>query len=196
MQLIEIFDTDLPLAWNKNGNIEQAVFKCDEEIYVIQIEIKPLLDIPELKGKKTAEVSFFKHVEGEENSDKNFSTNQTKTFSISVYSVVGRNLKRKFADFDAFYFSAEKRHSNDVKEFDRKKQIYRSLADRLRKDISYNIKIYETENNSSATFIVSDIKFSKETTEKTGFVCKLDEAMESFYKSEVWANMPTLKRKE
>lgn len=157
MKLNEIFDSKIEnLQWQQNGRHLLSSIFIDDQQYIIQIEKKPLLFFDNALKIKSAEVSFFKA--DEEDSEKAFSTqNNFKKNPVSVYGVVINALIDQFNNFDAFYFSAERRHSNSEKEFQQKKMIYFMLADRLRKKIS-NVELYELENERAAEYLVSKIK--------------------------------------
>lgn len=157
MKLYEIFDSKINnLQWQVHGRYLLSGVIIDDQQYTIQIEKKPLLFFDNPQAVKSAEVSFFKT--NEDDSEKAFSTqNNFKKTPVSVYGVIANALVDQFYNFDAFYFSAEKRHSNTEKEFQQKKTIYFLLADRLRKKIP-NVQLFELETSTAQEYLVSKIE--------------------------------------
>lgn len=157
MKLNEIFDSKIDnLHWQTHGKYLLTAVMIDEHEYIIQIEKRSLLFFDNPLKVKSAEVSFFKA--DEKDNEKAFSTQHVfKKTPVSVYGVITNALIEQFNNFDAFYFSAEKRHSNNQKEFDQKKAIYFMLADRLKKKIS-GVELYELESETAAEYLVSKIE--------------------------------------
>lgn len=154
--LIESLNTKLPLNWQKKGSYELTSFNIDEYVYVIQIELKPL-PIEELKGLKTAEVSFF--LQNPPEDQTGFDTaNVFKQTAVKIFSIVYNALADKFSEYDAFMFTAKSRHSSSPDEYKTKRRIYDNLADRLAK--SYGLFKYSKGVGDGQAFLVSKIKIS------------------------------------
>jgi len=174
MKIQEIFDTSANLVWQQNGRFELTAFNQGEN-YVIQIDRKNFNQFPELKHFKVAEISFFRY--GVENSDEaHTTTTQNLDVPVKVYGIVLNALLKKMDDYDAFFFSAEAKHSRTLEEFESKKSIYFWIADRVSKRLS-GITFYECEHNTSAQFLISKIKLSPETQNETGLKNALAEAL-------------------
>jgi len=166
MKIREIFDTNIDVEWQQNGNFELAEFTCGEQ-YVIQIEKKALSNFQELKGAKTAEVSFFrKNIEGESAS---FTTaKQPIDVPVRIYGIVLNAVSEKIDEYDAFVFSAESRHSRSLEEFNSKKGIYSAIADKIAKKMT-GITYYERETGYSGEYLITKIELSEETQNVTNF---------------------------
>jgi len=174
MLLKEIGDTKRNLQWQKHGNFELSSFTENDEEYQIQIEKKPIFKIPELKGKKVAEVSFF--LKNEDDSEKSFSTVKSKNPAFKVYSIVANSLLEKLNEYDAFYFLAERRHSSESEEeYETKKEIYRFFADKVKR--VNGRRYYEKEDYTGHIYLVSSIPLSHETQDSSEFKNPLKEAM-------------------
>jgi hypothetical protein len=172
MTLIEIFDSKLNNVWQKHGKFELTKFEYFDIPYIIQIEKKNLL-IPGLEKQLCAEVSF--HREGLED-DKAFSTtNEVKEIPVKVYGVVANGLQDKFTEYDVFYFSAERKHSANNKEFTSKKSIYKFIAERISKRA--NTFYYERENTYSKDFLISTMKLTSDQEESSKFKNPLKEVL-------------------
>lgn len=157
MKLVEIFNSKIDLDWQKHGRFELSQFFVNETPYIIQIEKRPILELQLEDSIKTAEVSFFRH--DIENEKKAFSTQQENIkVPYVVYGAVGNALKQKFNNYDLFYFTAEKKHSNNTKEYEQKIQIYRSLCIKLKKDSLEEVFYYENEDSTKYEFIISKIE--------------------------------------
>lgn len=156
MLLWEIFDTELDIEWKQSGRFVLGPFIWDDKKYTIQIENKPL-DFPELKGKKTAEISFFR---SDKEGEAAFSTSSDTSFPIRVYGVSANALIKKYEEYDAFYFIAEKRHSKNEKEFKIKTDVYDLISDRLAKRIG--AKLYDYRTPVSNEYLVSRIKIKSD----------------------------------
>jgi len=164
MLFSEIFNHQVELKWQKTGRYEMCEFTINDHTYQVQVEKKPLnFHLQELKGKITAEVSFFRQdLAGE---DAFTTTNKTKTSSPKIYCAVANGLREKFKNYDAFYFIAEKLHSKTSEEFQSKKKIYFVMADNIRR--TNGTYFYELESASKVEFLITKIKLSKETQEDT-----------------------------
>ena len=165
MKLNEIFDTEIKnLHWQSHGRYLLAGIKIDKIFFTIQIERKPLLIFDNSIKVKSAEVSFFRTYEQDE--DKAFSTyDDLKQSPVSIYGSIANALANQFKDFDAFYFSAERKHSSSEKQFQQKKKIYFTLADRLRRKGS-NVDLFELETPSSQEYLVTKVKPSAKSNLK------------------------------
>lgn len=174
MKLKEIFDSESKIDWQQNGRFELAGFVSDEK-YVIQIERKKFYQFPELINAKAAEVSFFRY--DVDNPDAAHSTTpQSIQVPVKVYGIVFNALKSKYADYEAFFFIAAKKHSKSEDEFNSKKTIYAALADRMAKRLS-DVYYYENETADAAEFLISKIKLSDETKNQTNIKNPLSEAL-------------------
>lgn len=174
MKIQEIFDTSTNIVWQQNGRFELAAFDQGEK-YVIQIDKKKFHQFPELNNSNVAEISFFRY--GVENSDEAHATiRQNSDVPVKVYGIVLNALLKKMDDYDAFFFSAEAKHSRTLEEFESKKSIYFWIADRVSKRLP-SIIFYECEHDTSAQFLISRIKLSPETQNETGFKNALAEAL-------------------
>lgn len=115
---------------------------------------------------------FRKDLDGE----KSFSTtNATKSIPSKVYGIVSNGLLEKFKEYDAFYFSAERRHSTSVSEYDTKIKIYGAIANKISKRIG--AYFYESEMSSHCQFLVSNQKLSDEDQQFSKLKNPLEEAM-------------------
>jgi CRISPR-associated Cas5-like protein len=152
MNIWEIFDTSIQLTWQQNGQYELAALNFENIPYVLQIYKTQLRQIPELLGKNTAEVSFFR---SDLTDQQSFSTTYDVPSPTMLYGVISNALADKFANYDAFYFSAEKAHSSTKDEYDAKVSIYQYAARRMLK--RYGAKDYVNINNRGTDFIISKI---------------------------------------
>jgi hypothetical protein len=176
MKLQEIFDSAINVEWQKNGKFELAGFVSGEK-YVIQIERRNFSQFPELAKYKTAEVSFFRY--DINNPDSAFSTApQSINVPVKVYGIVYNAIKSKFSEYDAFYFIAARKHSKSAAEFNSKKEIYASLADKLVKHLS-DIFYYENDEGIDAQYLISRVKLSDETKQQTKLTHPLSEALKA-----------------
>jgi hypothetical protein len=153
MKLYEIFNSKVDLMWQKQGRFDLAPISFEGLPYQIQIEKKPLYDVfVEALKIKSAEVSFYKV--DVDNEDKAHSTsNDFKINPAMLYGVIANSVSEKFSEYEAFYFSAERKHSNSEKEYKQKCKIYFFLADKLKKN-SNNTTYYENETNLKKEFLV------------------------------------------
>ena len=162
MNISEIFDSSLlDIRWQINGRYILCSFKIKDSEYQIQIEKKPL-PYDELKGKRTAEVSFSRN--DIDDIEKSHSTTKSSDFPGRIYGIVSNALTKKFEDFDAFYFIANRRH---------KTKIYFMLADRIAKKIG--VFFYESKDSSDNIFLVT-----RERIEKAGMVIEAEEVRKQF----------------
>lgn len=173
MQISEIFDTNLNLTWQTSGRFLLSSFKFETGQYLVQIEIKPIKFLS-LKGKKTAEISFSRN--DIEDGEAAHSTTSDEKIPFKVYGAVSNALMEKFDEFDAFYFIANRRHSKDDSEFEAKKRIYFSLADRLSKKIG--AYFYEQKSGADEEFLVSKIRIDDHN-----MIIAAEEAKKAFNKN-------------
>ena len=104
MNIWEIFDTNIQLTWQQSERSELALLNYDNKPYMLQIYRTQFNQITELIGKNTAEVSFFRY---DLNDQQSFSTTYDVPSPTMLYGVISNALTDKFAEYDAFYFSAE-----------------------------------------------------------------------------------------
>ena len=180
MKITEIFDSNLDLQWQQNGRFELTSFTVGNMEYSIQIEAKPLPSIPELKNKRTAEVSFFTK---DTDISKAFSTQyEFGNSAIKVYGVVLNAIANKFKDYDAFYFIAKPEHSSNTEELKTKSGIYLTLANKVA--TSNNIRVYDQKTKYGNAFLVS--KFPIENNDDF-----INETLE-YLKNIDWGDVPHL----
>lgn len=179
MRLWEIFDTSVQLEWQQNGQHELSSLNYGNKPYILQIHKVQLQQIPELLGKKTAEVSFFRD---DLTDQQSFSTTYDVPSPTMLYGVISNGLSDKFVEYDAFYFSAERAHSNTKGEYDAKVSIYQYAANRIVK--RYGARCYENINNVSTNFIISKIIIHNEK-----YKCPVQEYREHLD----WAKVPCIK---
>lgn len=156
MHLQEIFDTEADIVWQQQGRFELAEFVINDIKYIIQIEKKPIspLKLPELKGKKTAEVSFF--VADKKSLDQAYSTTHNiGNAAPKVLSVVFHALLEKFKEYDAFYYILRPQHSDSKEQLETKRGIYLTLANNLA--THSNLRVYDQRSNYGNAFLVSKI---------------------------------------
>lgn len=153
-ELFESLNTRLALTWQKNGRFELTNFYVDTNYeIVIQIEKKPIYDVPVLKGKRTAEVSFYtKDKDGKESHEalNTFSPKQV----MQILGIVQNSLLDKFEEYDAFYFTADKQ----FEDFEQKCRIYEQIVSRLSKRYRFHQKHQEQSNEIK--YLASKIPFS------------------------------------
>lgn len=131
MNLIEVFDTKYDLKWIRKDRFKLSSFTIDNQEFVLQIDERPLHDIsPDLKNKKTAELSFFIKGDG-------FSTllNNNK-HALKIYSIIGNGFHSQIQAYDAIFFKIDKSHSKTLDEFKSKKNIYEMLAYKLKSNFN------------------------------------------------------------
>jgi hypothetical protein len=174
MEIWEIFDSSIKdLKWQKTGRFELTEFEVDSQSFIIQIEQKRL-HLPSLNAFKTAEVSFFrKDLDGE----KAFSTGNQSTIPSSVYGIVSNSLLDKFKEYDAFFCTAEKRHSLSQSEFETKVKIYSMISNKISKRLG--AYYFEKESVDYCAFLVSRQKLSSEDQDSSGLKNPLNEAMKA-----------------
>lgn len=176
MKICEIFDTNLDVEWQQNGRFELAMFTYGED-YIIQIEKRKLHGFQELNKAKTAEVSFFR--KNIEDGVATFSTTkQSVDVPVRIYAIVLNAISGKMDDYDAFFFSAEAKHSKTQDEYDSKKSIYSAISDKIAKKM-IGITYYERETNYSGEYLITKIELSEETQNKTNFKNPRDEAIKA-----------------
>lgn len=153
MQLDEIFDTEQDLIWQHQGRFELTTFNIGNVNYTIQIEKKHMAKVPELKGKKTAEVSFF--TDASDTKVAHSTTNQMRHVATTVYGVVFNALEKKFQEYDAFYFVARPEHSQNEEQLGKKSDIYLTLANSVA--TRSNVRVYDQKSNYGNAFLVSKL---------------------------------------
>jgi len=169
MELWEILTSTAVIDWEHKGNFELGEFTVDDRRFVIQIERKnpPGAFDP---SSRFAEVSFWSHgVDG----DDAFKSDGRFTSPARVYGIVANALIDRFSDYDAFYFSAERRHSEDVKEFEARTGIYNWAAERISKRIGADY--LENRGITANEFVVSRKRVSM-----PGFSNPAKEALQEF----------------
>lgn len=144
MKITEIFDTDYnitPSDWQERGRFLLTHFNIDDQSYTIQINRHPIFNI-----QNGAEVSFFKS--DAEDVENAFSTTGEQNKPISVYGIVLNALLPMLSQFDAIYFQALRRQSNDEKDWKQKQKIYSSLATRIKNN---EYQLYVKNDTSTET---------------------------------------------
>lgn len=174
MKLTEVFNTQVNITWHSQGRFTLGGLVFNGQEYVIQIENKPLF-FDELSDKNTAEVSFFKN---SSDTEKAHSTTGDVGQPFKLYGAVANSLANQFQRYDAFYFVAESRHSDDANQHQTKIKIYQFLADRLAKTVGATV--YKHDNGTRCEWLVSKVSISK-----TGFIVESTEALNLFTSSGV-----------
>jgi len=164
VKIVEILNTKIHLVWVNHDRFELTNFSAEGIEYVIQIEKKPL-PFDELKNQKTAEISFFRT---DDDSERAYLTSHLERHQFSVYGAVANALAEKFNDYDAFYFVANRRHSDDDEQFRIKKKIYRFAADRMAKKIGAFLYV---NSGTDEDFLVTRVKIKK-----NGYIIEAEEA--------------------
>lgn len=129
--LDESGDAIANLKWTKSGTYEKAKFEVNGTVYQIAIVQKPVDTVPglsNLKGKKTAELSF---IEGEATTPEYGTTGKAKSSSNKIYGVVLNAAAERFNDYDALIFVAKRADSQSEKQYKTKARIYQAGAERL-----------------------------------------------------------------
>jgi len=166
MKICEIFDAKIDVEWQQRGRFELATFTCGED-YIIQIERRIFHGLKELNIAKTAEVSFFR--KNIKDAIATFSTTkQNIDVPVRIYAIVLNAISGKMDNYDAFFFSAESKHSKTQDEYNSKKNIYSAIADKIAKKMP-GIMYYERETNYSGEYLITKIELSDETQNKTNF---------------------------
>jgi len=163
MKLDEIFDTKLDLSWQLHGRHELTSFTVEDKTFVIQIERRPLSEVPETNGLKTAEVSFYRH--DLDNDDAFNTTKESPKMTSAIYGIMTNAVAVKFESYDVFYFSAERKHSSNQEEYETKVRIYDALSRRV-KGRYKNVFRYEAEVQDKMQFIVSKQELKDDTVFK------------------------------
>ena len=177
------------IIWQKNGSGETAIFgDFAENNYAVYFNNLPSISgmiVPELRGKKIAEVSFghFRNdpEKGAVMTDRTFNSDGREKRGFStVYGQVCYAVAQKFDDYDVFYFDAFKRHSgDDPKMHEIKQSIYRAMIKKIeaKKDVKFHY--YETNSRSDVgtLFICSKIKLSDQSERQFGIIHPLKEMM-------------------
>lgn len=172
MKLAEVFNTQVNITWHTQGRFTLGGLVFNGQEYVVQIETKPLF-FDELSRGNTAEVSFFKN---SDDTEKAHSTTGDVGQPFKLYGAVANSLGDQFQKYDAFYFVAESRHSEDVGQYQTKIKIYQFLADRLAKTVGATV--YKHNSGSRCEWLVSKISISN-----TGFIVESTEALTQFRSS-------------
>lgn len=165
------------LHWQKDGRFEMAKFQINDVSYVIQLETLPNVthfNVPDFKGSKIAEVSFF--IQKAVDIETSFSDQKDhQPAAMKVYSATMYGVADKFDEYDVFFFIAERRHSKDGMTFEQKTRIHRSLVAAMKSTKRFHY--YEHEDNTKSTFIVSKIKLSEDSEREYKLIHPLKEAM-------------------
>lgn len=164
MKLIEFFDFIIDsfdtradnLTWFRKGRSEMSVFQIMNEYFVIQIERKPIHEIPDLKNKRTGEFSFqyYDKKNDKKIDDATLIGNMFKHNSLKVFGIVMNALIDKLSEYDAFIFYASV-YGGD---YEKKKEIYILMTSRVAK--LKKLFTYEKENEHGTYFIVSKNKLN------------------------------------
>ena len=153
MKLIEIYNTTLNIVWQKQGRFELSRFSYADVIYDIQIEQHNFTGISDLNKGKTAEVSFSR---ADKDGDASFSsTNSAKIIPTAVFGIVKNAFFEKFSYYDAFYAIANKRHSNNDKQYKQKIQIYANLFSAIKSSYQKETWYYENSEANEHYFLLS-----------------------------------------
>ena len=146
MTLLEIFDSNVDIRWKELGWGARGEYTHDDLPFVIELR---KIALPELKGQRVAEVTFYR---ADITSDAAFSTTNQTPAPFAVYAAPMSALSSRSADWDAFYFSAERRHGpGDTAE--KRSRIYRALAHRAARRTG--MTEYERGSSGREEFLVS-----------------------------------------
>lgn len=154
-ELFEAFDSRVDIKWQGHGSGEYGVFALDDKIY--QIDLSKTL-VPHLKTKNAVEVSFHRAAMEKE---KSFSSTNDITAPTAVYGTVANALTDRFNKYDAFYFTAEERHSKNEDQYEKKARLYRILADRLSKRSGGTL--YVSKSQGRTEYLISKIEPGKDS---------------------------------
>lgn len=151
--IIESLNIKADLTWEKQGVNELTGFVVNDSWIIIQVTKLPITDIPVLKNKRTAEVSF--RAENPSTGEIRYDALNifTPKESMLILSIVYNALVDKLVEYDAFYFTAEKRYTD----YKKKATLYYRLTNRLAK--SHNFVPFSKETPQAMEFIVSKIQF-------------------------------------
>lgn len=153
IDIVESMDTRAELVWEQHGKFELTGFKMGSFYIMIQIELKPIANIPVLNGKRTAEVSFW----AEDPITRKIRHDAMNIFdnkqAMQVLSIVLNCLLEKMEDYDAFSFVSMKRYPD----YENKCKIYSRITDRVAK--SYNFFPFKREHDNATEWVVSKIQF-------------------------------------
>lgn len=156
MKLNEIFDTDLNISpddWQQKGRFLMVNFIINNQGYTIQLEQKNIDGI-----KNSAELSFFRN--DIDDSEAAFSTTDNQLNPLKVYGIVGNAVLPMANKYDAILINAERRHSENEKEYIAKTHIYNTLIQKLTRRLDFKLYTIPEEykqNNQYTTWLISKI---------------------------------------
>jgi len=152
----ESLNTKIPIQWHNQGRFEYGRFERFGRQFSIQIERKPIIHLPILKNKRTAEVSFYQYDPA--TGDPKFETTSefNSTEALQILGIISNAIFLKFQEYDAFYFVVKPEYGN----VEQKATTYKHIADRLAR--SERIRVYERTIENAPAFLVS--KFPVEST--------------------------------
>lgn len=178
MKLQEIFDSKIEnFQWQTNtSNYKLGYFEVDSIPFTIQIENKILVKIPNSKGYKTAEVSYRRT---DKDTDESFSTTgETGVNVFSLYGVLINALVPIFKDYDMFYFEVNKKHSNNIKEFNQKIKLNRAMIQKIGSKTQEHTFTYEYDKGTTYEFLISKVKIQDDN-----FKNPIEESIKEFMAS-------------
>lgn len=148
-ELQEVFDSKIDVSWSKQAWGYIGGFSINDQPYKVELR---KTTVAGLKGHNPAEVSFYL---ADVTDDSAFaSTNKAHHIASTIYGVVFNALNERYDDFDAFYFSAETRHSGN--EYSKKVALYTHLATQISR--RRGATLYVSENASRTDFLLSKIE--------------------------------------
>jgi len=156
MKINEIFDTNLkitPENWQSKGRFLMVNFIINKQGYTIQLEKKPIEGI-----NNAAEVSFFRN--DIDDLETAFSTTDEQLSPLKVYGIVGNAVLAIADQYDAMLINAERRHSENEKEYTAKIHIYNSLTQKLTRRLGFKLYTIPEEykrNKQHTTWLISKI---------------------------------------
>lgn len=173
MKLNEIFDSKIEnFQWQKSGNYKLGQFEIDNVPYIIQIEDRQIIEVPATKDLKTAEISYFRH---DKSGDKSFSTTSDVGSNIfALYGVIKNAVVPEFKNYDAFYFDAKRKHSNNEKEYQQKIKLNKALLRKIDVETQEETFRYESQGSNSYEFLISKVEIHDDRLKEP-----LREALES-----------------
>jgi hypothetical protein len=177
MKLDEIGDSSYDFPMERDGKFLMGAFTFEGKPYTLQLEDRPL-PFPELAYLKTAEVSFFRNdIRG----DASFATTgDLDSIPVKVYSVITNRLVDVSANYSAFYFLAERRHSESDTQYTKKQRIYDFMTTQFQRRTGW--WYYESSNPFEVLVSRIEVKSDKFRDLRAEAISTLD-----------WSKAPAIK---
>lgn len=172
MKLTEIFDYEIDFPLQQSGRYVLGKYEVDNQSFIFQLENRNIqVQFEDRNKHKTAEISFYQL---DTSDNEGFSTTYNIKNPTKVYGAFINKAIQLYKAYDAFYIVADRKHSNNSKEFNSKKSIYSHLSDKIMK--SGGGYLYERHTPSKSEWIISKYKISE-----SGYINALHEAMKSVF---------------